>query len=127
MSKDVEGELSVNICRGNYDGYVKHKRNDPMYDPWDSQGNEKCSFYFYYFCSRNRNCNFLIPLGIPTIAHWIISFMLHISVITSLQTDTYIDELVEIFLKLSVKTVQVHLIICTTLGLIPEQSCMKVT
>ena len=28
---------------------------------------------------------------------------------------TYIDELVEIFLKLSVKTVQVHLIIRTTL------------
>ena len=33
----------------------------------------------------------------------------------SLQTDTYIDELVEIFLKLSMKTVQVHLIIGTTL------------
>ena len=31
------------------------------------------------------------------------------------QTDTYIDELVEIFLKLSMKTVQVHLIIWTTL------------
>ena len=30
--------------------------------------------------------------------------------------DTYIDELVEIFLKLSMKTVQVHLIIWTTLG-----------
>ena len=23
------------------DGYVKHKRNDPMCDPWDSHGNEK--------------------------------------------------------------------------------------
>ena len=33
----------------------------------------------------------------------------------SLRTDTYIDELVEIFLKLSIKTVQVHLIIWTTL------------
>ena len=41
--------------------------------------------------------------------------MLHISIIFFLQTDTYIDELVEIFLKLSVKTVQVHLIIGTTL------------
>ena len=40
--------------------------------------------------------------------------MLHISVITSLQTDIYIDELVKIFLKLSMKTVQVHLIIGTT-------------
>ena len=35
-----------------------------------------------------------------------------------LQTDAYIDELVEIFLKLSIKTVQVHLIICTTLAVI---------
>ena len=33
----------------------------------------------------------------------------------SLYTDTYIDELVEIFLKLSMKTVQVHLIIWMTL------------
>ena len=41
--------------------------------------------------------------------------MLHISVITSPQTYTYIDELVEIFLKLSMKTVQVDLIIWTTL------------
>ena len=41
--------------------------------------------------------------------------MLHISAITSLQTDTYIDELLEMFLKLSMKTLQVHLIIWTTL------------
>ena len=27
--------------------------------------------------------NFFIPLGIPRVAHWIISFMLHISLITS--------------------------------------------
>ena len=33
-----------------------------------------------------------------------------------LQTDTYIGELVKIFLKLSIKTVQVHLIIWMTLG-----------
>ena len=32
-----------------------------------------------------------------------------------LQTDTHIDKLVEIFLKLSMKTVQVHIIIWTTL------------
>ena len=34
-----------------------------------------------------------------------------------LQTNTYIDELDEIFQKLSMKTVQVHLIIWTTLTL----------
>ena len=44
---------------------------------------------------------FFIPLGIPRVAHRIISFMLHISVITSLAIDTYIDELIEIFVKLS--------------------------
>ena len=40
-----------------------------------------------------------------------------LSVRTSLplQSDTYIIELVEIFLKLSMKTVQVHFIIWTTL------------
>ena len=45
--------------------------------------------------------SFFIPLGISRDARWNISFMLHISVITSLQTDTYIDELVEIFLKVT--------------------------
>ena len=39
--------------------------------------------------------------------------MLHISVITS--PDTYNDESAETFLKLSMETVQVHLIIGTTL------------
>ena len=29
------------ICRGSYGGYVKHKRNDPMCDPLDSQEDEK--------------------------------------------------------------------------------------
>ena len=29
------------VCRESYGGYVKHKRNDPMCDPWDSQGHEK--------------------------------------------------------------------------------------
>ena len=27
-------------------GYVKHKRNDPMCDPWDSQGDPKMQFLF---------------------------------------------------------------------------------
>ena len=34
-------------------------------------------------CNKNRNCIFFIPLGISRVAHWIISFMLHIFVITS--------------------------------------------
>ena len=62
--------------------------------------------------NRNRNCIFFILYGIPRVTCWTISFMLHISVILlPLQTDTYIDELLEIFLKLSMKTVQMHLII----------------
>ena len=36
----------VSVCRVSYDGYVKHTRNDPMCDPWDSQGNEKMQFLF---------------------------------------------------------------------------------
>ena len=38
--------LYVSVCRGSYDGYVEHKRIDPMCDPWDSQGNEKIQFLF---------------------------------------------------------------------------------
>ena len=57
---------------------------------------------------------FFHSLGSPKGARWIISFTLHKSVIISLQTDTYIYELVEIFLKLLMKTVQVHLITGTT-------------
>ena len=39
---------------------MKHKRNDPMYDPWDSQGNKKLqifiSFAFFLDCLiRNEN------------------------------------------------------------------------
>ena len=55
--------------------------------PWESQGSHIGSFLL---------C-FTYPSLLP------------------LQNDTYIDELVEIILKLSMKTVQVHLIICTTL------------
>ena len=38
---------------------MKHKRNDPMCDPRDSKGDEKCNFYFYCFLPlpfiRNEN------------------------------------------------------------------------
>ena len=46
-----------------------------------------------------------------------------------MQTDTYINELVEIILKLSLKTVQVHLIIWTTLItiIIPQLSLTGTT
>ena len=33
--------IELSVCRGSYDRYVKHERNDPMCDPWDSQDNEK--------------------------------------------------------------------------------------
>ena len=32
------------VCRGSYDEYVKHERNDPMSEPWDFQGNETMQF-----------------------------------------------------------------------------------
>ena len=44
----------------------------------------------------------------------IISFMLHISAIRPLQTDTYLSGLAELFLKLSIRAVQVYLIIWMT-------------
>ena len=28
--------ILVSVGRGSYDGYVKHKRNNPTCDPWDS-------------------------------------------------------------------------------------------
>ena len=39
---------------------MKHKRNDPMCDPWDSEGNEKMQFLFLLpfaldFLIRNEN------------------------------------------------------------------------
>ena len=55
-------------------------------------------------------------LGIPkgrTLDHFF--YASHIRHNFPLQTDTYISELVEIFLKLSMETVQVHVIIWTTL------------
>ena len=37
----TNSSIQVSVCRENYDRYVKHKRNDPVCDPWDSQENEK--------------------------------------------------------------------------------------
>ena len=34
---------------------MKHKRNNPMCDPWDSQGDEKCKFQLYCFLIKNEN------------------------------------------------------------------------
>ena len=59
---------------------------------------------------------FFHPLGNPngrTLDHFF--YASHIRHNFPLRTDTYINELVEIFLKLSMKTVQVNLIIGTTL------------
>ena len=33
--------IYVSICGGRYDGYFKHKGNNPTCDLWDSQGNKK--------------------------------------------------------------------------------------
>ena len=73
------------ICRGIYGRYVKHKRNDPKCDSWDSQGDEKYNFYFYCFCLdfliKNENitskeCKTKIPFEI----------ILHAGRVTSLQS-----------------------------------------
>ena len=37
----LNSSIQVSVCRGRYDGYVKHKGNDPMCDHWESQGNGK--------------------------------------------------------------------------------------
>ena len=65
--------------------------------------------------NRNRNCIFSSPWESQR-SH-IGSFLLYSTYppYFPLQTDTYINELVEIFLKLPTKTVWVHLIISTTL------------
>ena len=44
-------------------GYVKHKRNDPMCNPWDSQGDEKnaisiCIAFCLDFLIRSENITF---------------------------------------------------------------------
>ena len=33
--------------------FVKHKRNNPTCDPWDSQGNEKMQFFISIAFSMN--------------------------------------------------------------------------
>ena len=60
---------------------MKYKRNDPMCDPRDSQGDEKMQFLF--LLQQKQKLHLFFPLGISRVAHWIISFMLHISAITS--------------------------------------------
>ena len=45
----TNSSIQVSVCGGGYDGYVKRERNDSLCDPWDSQGDEKCNFYFYCF------------------------------------------------------------------------------
>ena len=52
--------ILVSGCRGSYGGYVKHKRNGPMCDPWDSQGDEKNAIsistaFCLDFLTRNEN------------------------------------------------------------------------
>ena len=52
--------MQVSVCRGSYGGYVKHKRNDPMCDLWDLQGNEKNAIsisiaFRFDFLIRNEN------------------------------------------------------------------------
>ena len=42
----TNSSIYVSVCWGRYDGYVNHKRNNPICDPWDSQGNEKMRFLF---------------------------------------------------------------------------------
>ena len=36
------------VCRGSYDGYVKHQRHDAMCVLWDSQINEKMQFLILF-------------------------------------------------------------------------------
>ena len=66
--------------------------------------------------NRNRNCIFSFPWRSQ--GTHIGSFLLCFTYPSQLplQTATYMDELLEIFLKLSMKTVQVHLIMWTTLS-----------
>ena len=42
----INSSIQVSVRRESYDGYVKHKRNDPMCVPWDCEGNEKMQFLF---------------------------------------------------------------------------------
>ena len=44
--RNISSNSPISVGRGSYDGHVKLKRNDPMCDHWDSQGNEKLQFLF---------------------------------------------------------------------------------
>ena len=59
----INSSIQVSVCRGNYDGCVKHKRNDPVCVPWDSQGNERNTVsiaiaFFLDFLIRNEGITF---------------------------------------------------------------------
>ena len=73
--------------------------------------------------NRNRNCIFSFPW--TSQGSHIGSFLLCFTYPPQfpLQTDTNINELIEIFLKLSTKIFQVHLIIWTTLVCLQWKSC----
>ena len=52
--------IYVSVCRGSYDGYVKHKRNDPMCVPWDPKENKRNAIsisiaFCLDFLIRNEN------------------------------------------------------------------------
>ena len=54
----TNSSILVSVYRGSYDGYVKHKRNDPIYVPWDSQGNENNAISIAFcldFLIKNEN------------------------------------------------------------------------
>ena len=75
--------------------------------------------------NRNRNCISSFPW--ESQGSHVVLFLLCFTYPSylPLQTDTYIDELVEKFLKLSVKAVQVDLIIGTTLSCFKAFSCAE--
>ena len=49
----INSSIQVSVCGGRYDGYVKHKTNNPTFYPWDSQGNEKMQFLFLLLLALN--------------------------------------------------------------------------
>ena len=81
----TNSSIQISVCRGSYDGFVKHKRNDPMCDPWDSQGNEKKMQFLFLlpFCLdiliRNENITSEECKKTP------FEIILHVGRVTSLQ------------------------------------------
>ena len=45
----TNSSIWVSVCRGSYDGYVKHKRNDPMCDPHATPFSTNFLFVFELF------------------------------------------------------------------------------